>query len=335
MTVEEAAAEIREHAAVRPRGGGTKLSWSPATEAVDFDTRRLNRIVEHNEGDFTAILEAGVPLAQAQTQFGRAGQMLALDPPLGAGDAATIGGIVATGDSGPLRHRYSGVRDLVVGMTVVLGDGTVAKSGGKVIKNVAGYDLAKLFAGSFGTLGLIARVAVRLHPAPERTATLTAESDDPGTLARAARRLAALPLEADALDVSWDGDAGMLVRCLEGVPDQGHAIRVDPHTRDDAGMAVEQRSRLTVAWGDAEKDRLIPLVDVPALSDVCRPGDRALTSSGKRGTRSPQIEPPVEPVARCFVEAIQEPDLLERKSCSFGDSFDFFDQIGSLGAAFR
>ena len=90
MTVEEAAAEIREHAAVRPRGGGTKLGWGPAGDAgaVDFDTRRLSRILEHNEGDFTAILEAGVPLVEAQAAFGAAGQMLALDPPLGAEAAA-------------------------------------------------------------------------------------------------------------------------------------------------------------------------------------------------------------------------------------------------------
>ena len=136
--------------------------------------------------------------------------MLALDPPLGAGAAATIGGVIAANDSGPLRHRYGGVRDLVVGITVVLSDGTIAKSGGKVIKNVAGYDLAKLFAGSFGTLGLIARVAVRLHPAPARTATLTARTDDPDALAGAAAQLAALPLEADCLDAGWEGDAGWL-----------------------------------------------------------------------------------------------------------------------------
>ena len=210
MTDAEVAAEIREQEAVRPRGGGTKLSWSPKADAVDFDTRRLNRILEHNEGDFTAVLEAGASLVEAQAQFAAAGQMLAIDPPLGAGDAATIGGVMAANDSGPLRHRYGSMRDLVVGVTVVLSDGTIAQSGGKVIKNVAGYDLAKLFTGSFGTLGLIVRVAVRLHPAPERTATLTAESDDPGTLARAARDLAALPLEADSLDVSWEGDAGRL-----------------------------------------------------------------------------------------------------------------------------
>ncbi|MGH2949857.1 MAG: FAD-binding oxidoreductase, partial [Solirubrobacteraceae bacterium] len=217
MGVEEAAATIREHAAegrtIRPRGGGTKLSWLAGNEAVDLDTRGLNRILEHNQGDFTAVLEAGVPLVGAQATFARAGQMLALDPPLGEGDAATLGGVIATNDSGPLRHRFGGVRDLVVGITVVLSDGTVAQSGGKVIKNVAGYDLAKLFAGSYGTLGLIARVAVRLHPAPAATATVAGTSTDPDRLAAAAAALARLPLEADCLDVAFqDGSGRVLLR---------------------------------------------------------------------------------------------------------------------------
>jgi glycolate oxidase FAD binding subunit len=238
MTPEEAAAEIRERDAVRPRGGGTKLSWSPKTDAVDFDTRRLNRILEHNEGDFTAILEAGASLLEAQAQFGAAGQMLAIDPPLGEGDAATIGGVMAANDSGPLRHRYGSMRDLVVGVTVVLSDGTIAQSGGKVIKNVAGYDLAKLFTGSFGTLGLIVRVAVRLHPAPPRTATISAQSDDPAALATAARHLAALPLEADSLDVSWEGDAGRLDVRFGGATAVERAKEAARHV--DLAMEIEE-----------------------------------------------------------------------------------------------
>ena len=115
----------------------------------------MAQILEHNEGDLTAVLQAGVPLAEAQAAFADKGQMFAVDPPLGAGDAATIGGVMATADSGPLRHRYGGVRDLVLGITVALSDGTLAKAGSKVIKNVAGYDLGKLFTGSYGTLGLI------------------------------------------------------------------------------------------------------------------------------------------------------------------------------------
>ena len=117
-------------------------------------------------GDFTAVLEAGVPFAEAQATFAEHGQRLALGPARTPA-ARRSAGSWPRADSGPLRHRYGGVRDLVVGTTVVLSDGTIAKSGGKVIKNVAGYDLAKLFAGSFGTLGLIATISVRLHPLPE------------------------------------------------------------------------------------------------------------------------------------------------------------------------
>ena len=216
--LDEIAGRIRSHGtagqAVRPVGGGTKLAWGGAVaDAVDLETSSLDRIAEHNVGDFTAVLDAGVRVADAQAAFAAEGQMLALDPPLGADDGATIGGMIATGDSGPMRHRYGGVRDLVVGMTVVLSDGTVAKSGGKVIKNVAGYDVAKLFAGSYGTLGLIASVSVRLHPMPDEFATAVGASGDPERLAAAARSLAAHPLEADCLDVAWDGDAGrVLVR---------------------------------------------------------------------------------------------------------------------------
>src|SRR5918911_1110702 len=184
-----------------------------AEPEVEVQTGGLGRIREHNEGDFTAVLEAGVPMAEAQATFAAAGQMLALDPPLGEGDAATVGGVVATADSGPLRHRYGGVRDLVVGITVVLSDGTVAKAGGKVIKNVAGYDLGKLFAGSYGTLGLIASVAVRLHPQPSATATASGTTDDPERLLRVVLELARHPLEASCLDAAWhDGSGRVLVR---------------------------------------------------------------------------------------------------------------------------
>jgi len=214
---EEAAALLKalgeQDRTVRVRGGGTKLDWGGTGDvvAVELETGGLDAMVEHNVGDFTAILQAGVPLAKAQAAFQAEGQMFALDPPL-AGDA-TIGGVVATADSGPLRHRYGGVRDLVVGITVALSDGTLAKAGGKVIKNVAGYDLGKLFAGSLGTLGLITQVAVRLHPYPDTTATVTGGTDDPDKLGAAARTLAALPLEADCLDAGWErGSGALLVR---------------------------------------------------------------------------------------------------------------------------
>ena len=210
-SIQEAATLLRGlERPVRPVGGDTK-PWVAARDEEPLETGGLDRIVEHNVGDFTAVLEAGVPFAEAQAAFAEHGQRLAWDPPDPGG--ATIGGIVATADSGPLRHRYGGVRDLVVGATVVLSDGTVAKSGGKVIKNVAGYDLAKLFAGSFGTLGLIASVSVRLHPLPERTATVSESFDDPGALLARVLELARRPLEADSFDVVWkDGSGRVLLR---------------------------------------------------------------------------------------------------------------------------
>jgi glycolate oxidase FAD binding subunit len=202
--------------AVRFRGGGTKLGWGrPAPEPdLEVETAELERIVEHNVGDLTAIVEAGVPLAAAQEAFAAEGQMLALDPP--AVEGATIGGVVATGDSGPLRHRYGAIRDLLIGIEVALADGTVARAGGKVIKNVAGYDLGKLFSGSFGTLGMICEVALRLHPRPASTASLVLRSGDPGVLAEAAAALGHAPVEQLALDVAWDGEGGAVLSLFGG-----------------------------------------------------------------------------------------------------------------------
>lgn len=218
-TGQEAAAALASGRRTRPLGGATKLCWgAPELEPeLELSTAGLRRIREHNAGDLTAVLEAGVPLRAAQEAFASADQMLALDPPLGEGERATIGGVVATADSGPLRHRFGAARDLVVGITVALSDGSLARAGGKVIKNVAGYDLAKLFAGSFGTLGLIVELAVRLHPRPARTATAIAASDDPRTLAAAASALAHAPIELQALDVRWERGSGrVLARCGGG-----------------------------------------------------------------------------------------------------------------------
>jgi glycolate oxidase FAD binding subunit len=208
---------------LRARGGGTKLGWGRPVPEPDVDalTGHLDRVVEHNAGDLTAVLQAGVPLAAAQETFAAAGQMLALDPPLGrpapAGEAAaTVGGIVATGDSGPLRHRYGAARDVLLGITVALSDGTIARAGGKVIKNVAGYDLAKLFAGSFGTLGLILDVVVRLHPRPPRTCSLVARTEDPAALGGAASALAHAPAQMDCLDVSWEQGGGEVLARFGG-----------------------------------------------------------------------------------------------------------------------
>jgi glycolate oxidase FAD binding subunit len=220
-TREGAAAGLAAAAAngstLRFRGGGTKLGWGAVTQSptVELRTERLDRTLEHNVGDLTAIFEAGAPLHRIQAELADEGQMLAIDPPLGLGGVrgATIGGVIATADSGPIRHRYGAPRDLILGITVALSDGTIAHAGGKVIKNVAGYDLAKLFTGSFGTLGLILAVNVRLHPLPVATASTLGASDDAAMLHRAALELSGAPLELEALDVAWRaGRGGILAR---------------------------------------------------------------------------------------------------------------------------
>jgi glycolate dehydrogenase FAD-binding subunit len=240
MLAEQIAACGERGRTLRVRGGGTKFDWGTPVDDPDVvvNTAELDRIVEHNEGDFTAILEAGVPLARAQEKFASAGQMLALDPPLGDDDAATIGGVIATGDSGPLRHRYGAPRDLVLGMTVALSDGSVAKSGSKVIKNVAGYDLAKLFAGSFGTLGLILQVVVRLHPMPSETVTAVGRAGPPELVARGASELAHASLEKECVDVRWSDGEGAAMARLGGVTAAAQA-EAAARVLADAGMDTE------------------------------------------------------------------------------------------------
>jgi glycolate oxidase FAD binding subunit len=222
MTAEEIASRLRDsEGPVRFAGAGTKSQWgNPTNGAASVSTRELDAIVEHNVGDLTAVVEAGVPLKRLREELAEAGQMLAFDPP---GDDATIGGIVATADSGPLRHRYGGPRDLVLGVTVALPDGTVARAGGKVIKNVAGYDLAKLMTGAYGTLGLIARVALRLHPLPRDTVTVYGEAEDPGTLARVALAASHAQFEPIAVDHHWRGTQGMVFVRFGGVASEAQA----------------------------------------------------------------------------------------------------------------
>src|SRR5579884_1530282 len=227
--------------AVRIVGAGTKLNWGAPVKdpSEELQTTALEATLQHNVGDLTAVLSAGVPLARAQRAFAAAGQMLALDPWLGSQEQATIGGILATGDSGPLRHRYGAPRDVVLGMTVVLSDGTIARSGGRVIKNVAGYDLAKLFCGSFGTLGLVLSVNLRLHPLPAATATAVGTARAADRLAGGARRLAGQPLELEALDVAWREGRGTLLAQCAGAQAESRARRAAELMRQAGLEAVE------------------------------------------------------------------------------------------------
>jgi len=174
----------------------------------DVTTDGLGRILEHEAGDLTCTVETGVRLSALQRALGEHGQRLSLDPP---GDP-TVGALLARNLSGPLRHRFGAPRDLVLGVTLVLADGTIANAGGKVVKNVAGYDLARLVCGSEGRLALIARASLRLHPLPKAARTLAVETDDaPALVARLLRS----QLQPSALDLLHPG--GILI-LFEGSP---------------------------------------------------------------------------------------------------------------------
>ena len=173
---------------VTPCGSGTKQGWGNPVEAgIRLDIGRMNSLREHPWQDMTCTVEAGCTWAAMQAELARHGQMVALDPLWP--ERATVGGIVAANDSGSLRLRYGGLRDLIIGMTIVLADGTIAKTGGKVVKNVAGYDLHKLLTGSFGTLGIITEVNFRLHPLESLAQTWTAVASDPLQFERPLREL--------------------------------------------------------------------------------------------------------------------------------------------------
>jgi glycolate dehydrogenase FAD-binding subunit len=158
--------------AVTPIGSDTKLGWgNPVVPDIELSMKRICELREHAWQDMTCTVDAGCSWAAMQAQLQKHGQMVALDPLWP--DRATVGGIVASNDSGALRLKFGGLRDLIIGMTIVLADGTIAKTGGKVVKNVAGYDLHKLMTGSFGTLGVITEVNFRLHPVEEHARTWT------------------------------------------------------------------------------------------------------------------------------------------------------------------
>jgi len=185
------------------KGAGTAEGWAGAPDPTDhmLETTGLAGVVTYNPADMTVAVRAGTPLSALQQELAAAGQRISLDP---ARTDATVGGLIATADSGPLRHAYGGPRDLLIGVTVVLADGTVARSGGHVIKNVAGYDLGKLFCGSFGTLGVIAEVVLRVHPLPPASRTVSIPCDAAEAVAHTGRVLEAR-LEPAALE--WcDGE---------------------------------------------------------------------------------------------------------------------------------
>jgi glycolate oxidase FAD binding subunit len=223
-STDEASALLRTAAAhglaVVPRGAGTGLGWGAPPTSCDLviDMQAMDQVVEHAAGDLVARVQAGATMGHLASVLASAGQQLAVDAPADA----TVGGVVATGTAGPRRFRYGPPRDLLIGITAVRADGVVAHSGGKVVKNVAGYDLGKLFSGSQGTLGLITEATFRLHPLPAAEAWVTGDFEpaDLGGAASAVASAAGSALVPSAVELQWTGPpvvlrVGVL---LEGTP---------------------------------------------------------------------------------------------------------------------
>jgi glycolate dehydrogenase FAD-binding subunit len=200
-------------------------------------TEGLDRILEHEAGDLTCTVEAGVRLSVLNEALGRHGQRLSLDPP---GDP-TVGALLAENVSGPLRHRFGAPRDLVLGVTLVLADGTIASAGGKVVKNVAGYDLSRLVCGSRGRLALIARVSFRLHPVPKAARTLVVETDEvPAAVAALSRS----QLQPSALDVLHPGRVAVLLEGSERAVESQLGVAHGLVGGDETGPDVWDEARL-------------------------------------------------------------------------------------------
>jgi glycolate oxidase FAD binding subunit len=216
--------------AVLVRGAGTKVAWGNPPQRCDvvLDTRRLDALVEHAAGDLIVVAGAGRTLEQVQQDVGGSTQRLGVDPPR----RGTVGGAVASGSTGPLRLRHGAVRDLVIGMTLVRADGVVAHSGGKVVKNVAGYDLGKLLTGSFGTLGVVTEVAFRLHPVPAGQRWVVADVASAQEAQAAVQALVHSQLMASAVELDWVDGQGQVAAQIEG------------HADGAAGCAAEARELL-------------------------------------------------------------------------------------------
>ncbi|MGH3128549.1 MAG: FAD-binding oxidoreductase [Gaiellaceae bacterium] len=266
----------------------------------DLTADGLDRVLEHDPGDLTCTVEAGVRLSELRAALAAAGQRLSLDPP----DDPTIGALLARNVSGPLRHRFGAPRDLVLGATLVLADGTIASAGGKVVKNVAGYDLARLVCGSEGRLAFIARASFRLHPLPKAARTLVVETEN---AAAAVNALVRSQLQPSALDVLHPGRVAVLFEGSErAVAAQLDAARllVDGAEADTA-VWDESRSRQGAASGRTRFDpgelgRVLEALDDAVIRPAAGVAYTATDASHDvgQGTSEANVEKLVERIAR-------------------------------------
>jgi len=268
---------------VAPRGGGTKLTWGNPPARVDLivSTARLNQIVEHAWADLTITVEAGCTMQDLQERLAQHGQRLALDAMWP--ERATVGGVLSTNDSGALRLRFGGMRDLVIGVTLALPDGTLARSGGKVVKNVAGYDLPKLATGALGTLGVIARASFRLHPLPQHARTLSTFAADLAEMQHCLLAIQDSQLAPSALQLRLSNTPAELDILFEGTPPgleaQEAHLRdlVEPHPVTETGAETwAARQRL---WSFEKTEAVAKFSMLPAEIATVFDAVRRVTSA--------------------------------------------------------
>lgn len=245
--------------AVIPRGGGTKMDFGhpPSRADIVVSLERLNRIVAHAPADQTVTVEAGITMAGLQAGLGKRGQYLPLDPP--HGDAGTLGGVLATNASGVLRTSFGTARDLVIGARVVQADGTVVRSGGQVVKNVAGYDLNKMYIGSLGTLGILAEVNLKLQPLPAAGRLLIGTMAGIGEAAECAFRVMDSEVMPSFLEVASPATRSLLAGVGGGLGHGSGAGGGAGSLRDDRDFAVVAGmigTDETVDWQAGECERL-------------------------------------------------------------------------------
>jgi glycolate oxidase FAD binding subunit len=334
-STEEASALLRAAAAfdlaVVPRGAGTGLGWGTPPSACDLviDLQAMDQVLEHAAGDLVARVQAGATIGHLASVLASAGQELVLDVPADA----TVGGVVATGTAGPRRFRYGAPRDLLIGITIVRADGVVAHAGGKVVKNVAGYDLGKLFSGSQGTLGLITEATFRLHPRPAAAAWVTADYGLSALagVASAAASAAGSALVPSAVELAWSAEFLRMGVLLEGT-ESGVTERVSRMSEliaSAGGTPIVARSEVPFRSWD-----LVPAAGSPAavvrvtfwlsrLADVLE----ALAAAGASAGLRPMVS---GPAGAGMLYACLDPGVSEQDTIGFVRTLR--DRLGGSGS---
>jgi len=271
---------------VVPRGRGTKMTWGRPPERVDLvlDLGRMDAVVDHAAGDLIVEAQAGAPLAAVQETVAGAGQRFALDDPIGN---SSVGGALATNLSGPRRVASGTTRDLLIGCTVVRSDGVVAKAGGRVVKNVAGYDLGKLFIGSFGTLAVLTQAVFRLHPLPAARRVVTVPFDRPEEAQRLVQQVVHAQVVPGAIEVDRPAEGpGSVAVLLDGI-EEGVAGRTASTLRL-LGSDAREQTELPPGWGAfpwAADRKQTALKATFALSGLARVLDAARSTADAAGVR--------------------------------------------------